>query len=74
MAHGSPYKCVGTTARVAGEIARASASGSIVKVAGSTSANTGRRPAVRANSGITQNVSAGKTISDPGGRFIARSR
>jgi hypothetical protein len=60
--------CVGTTARVAGVIARSSAAGSMLKVTGSTSANTGRRPAARAISGTTQKVRAGNTISDPGGR------
>ena len=38
-----------------------------LKVTGSTSANTGVSPACRAISGITQNVSAGKMISPPGG-------
>ena len=71
MSHGRPYRWVGTTARVAGVIARSSAAGSIVNVAGSTSAKTTLRPATRASSGMTQNVSAGRTISDPGGRSSA---
>ena len=45
MSQGSPYKCVGTTARVAGVIARSSDAGSRVKVAGSMSAKTTFKPA-----------------------------
>ena len=41
MSHGRPYKCVGTTARVRGVIARSNAAGSRLNVTGSTSAKTG---------------------------------
>ena len=68
MSHDMPYRCVGSTARVFGVIARSTASGQSVNVAGSMSANTGFRPATRAISGTTQNVSAGTMISEPGGR------
>jgi hypothetical protein len=71
MSHGNPYRCVGTTARVAGVIARSSAAGSMVNVAGSTSANTTFRPATRASSGTTQKVSAGRMISEPRGSSSA---
>ena len=67
MSHGSPQRCVGTTATVFGVIARSIADAVTLKVTGSTSANTGVSPACRAISGITQNVSAGKMISPPGG-------
>ncbi len=60
MSQGRPYKCVGTTARVRGVIARSNASGSRLNVTGSTSAKTGLSPATRAISGMTQKVSAGQ--------------
>ena len=58
-------------ARVFGVIARSAASGLIVNVAGSMSTNTGVRPATRAISGTTQNVSAGTMISEPAGNSSA---
>ena len=68
MSHGSPYEWVGTTARVRSVIARSNAYGSSVEASrGSTSAKTGLSPATRAISGMTQKVSAGRMISEPGG-------
>ena len=66
MSHGSPHKCVGTTATVFGPTTRASVSGVIANVSGSTSAKTGVKPATRAISGMTQKVSAGSTTSAAG--------
>jgi len=43
----------------------------VVNVVGSMSTNTGVRPATRAISGTTQNVSAGTMISEPAGRSSA---
>ena len=68
MSHGSPHRWVGTTATVRDVSTREIDSAVSVKVAGSTSANTGVRPACRAISGITQKVRAGMTISPPAGR------
>ena len=71
MSHGKPHRCVGTTATVFGVMARATVAGVTLNVAGSTSAKTGVSPATRAISGITQKVSAGTTISLPGGNLSA---
>ena len=73
MSHGSPYRCVGTIARVLSVIIRSTDAGSRLKVFGSTSANTTVSPATLASSGTTQKVSDGKMISDPAGRSSAFS-
>ena len=67
MSHDMPYRWVGSTARVFGVMARSTASGLSVNVAGSMSANTGVRPATRTISGTTQNVNAGTMTSLPAG-------
>ena len=72
MSQGNPHRCVGTTAAVRGVMARSSVAAVTLKVAGSTSANTGVSPATRAISGMTQKVSAGNTISLPGAQSSAR--
>ena len=73
MSHGRPYKCVGTITRVLSVRTRSTESGSMLNVCGSTSAKTTVSPAARASSGTTQNVSDGKTISEPEGRSSAFS-
>ncbi|OLC38430.1 MAG: hypothetical protein AUI91_11405 [Acidobacteria bacterium 13_1_40CM_3_56_11] len=60
---------MGTTTRVLGVIAASIFTGSILNVSGSISTNFGRNPSTRAISGTTQNVNAGKMISESRGRL-----
>src|SRR6266571_2520096 len=68
-----PYRCTGTMARVRGVMARPTAAGSMLKVSGSTSTNTGVPPALWIAPAVAKNVNGVVMTSSPGFRPSALS-
>ncbi len=67
-----PYRCTGTTARVAGPTAANAACGSRRYVSGRQSARTGRAPILATAPAVAMKVLAGTTTSSPGPTPLAR--
>ena len=73
MSTGSPPKCVGMIARVRGVIRASAAARSMLRVARSTSTNTGVAPTRAIVFGAAKNVCAGVSTSSPGPTPTSRS-
>ena len=65
MSQALPSRCTGSSARVRGPMAPATAAGSIVKVSRSTSTRTGTSPAFTSGKYVVDQATAGTTTSSP---------
>src|SRR6185369_1903543 len=68
MSQALPSRCTGSSARVRGPTARATASGSIVNVSRSTSTSTGTSPTFTSGKYVVDHATAGTMTSSPGTR------